>query len=166
MKIINLFDSWLAKIENGLLVFLLSAMILFAFFQIPLSKFFPLESIEILLRHLVLWVGLLGATLATREGRHINIDILSRFVKGRLKRIVNLLTSFFSALICGLLTYASWLVIQDAKEFGETVHIFIDLPTWLLQLILLAGFGIMTFRFVLKMMNEIAGWLPGQEAAQ
>jgi len=155
MKIINLIDDLLAKIENWLLILLFSLMIILAFLQIPLSKFLPMGSVETLLRHLVLWVGLLGATLATREGRHINIDILSRFLKGKIRQIGLIFSNLFAAMICGLLTYAAVQVVKDAKEFGETISIFWDIPTWILQFILVVAFGIMTFRFVLKALNVL-----------
>lgn len=163
MKILKLIDSGCAKLENGLLIFLLSIMILLAFFQIPLSRFFPIEGADTLLRHLVLWVGFLGATLATREGRHINIDVISRYLKGRLKHVSNLLTSLFSAVICAILTHASIRVIQDARDFGETITIFFEIQTWLLLLIFVFGFGIMTFRFFLKALENLLQLVQGQE---
>lgn len=155
MKTLKLIDAWCAKIENAILIFLLSAMILLAFFEIPLSNFFPLESVETLLRHLVLWVGFLGATLATRENRHINIDVISRYLKGRFKFTSNVLTNLFAATICVILTHAAIQVIQDAREFGETITIFIPLPTWVLQLIFVFGFGVMTFRFFLRALENL-----------
>lgn len=165
MKILKLIDAWCAKAENGLLIFLLSAMILFAFFEIPLSRFFALESVDTLLRHLVLWVGFFGATLATRENRHINIDVISRYLKGRVKFTSNVLTNLFAAVICAILTHAAILVIQDAREFGETITIFIQLPTWGLQLIFVFGFGIMTFRFLLRALENLMQLFHLQEVA-
>ncbi|MBN2091876.1 TRAP transporter small permease subunit [candidate division KSB1 bacterium] len=155
MRILNLIDNWIEKFENALIVFFLSVMILLAFFEIPLSKFIPMNSSETLLRHLVLWVGFLGATLATREGRHINIDVLSRFLKGRAKNICQIITNFFSMFITAILTFAAYQVIKDSKEFGETIIIFMEIPTWILQLIFVFGFGLMSFRFLLKAINLI-----------
>lgn len=161
MHLLNTLDKWLAQIENALLIFLLSAMILLAFFQIPLNKFFPLESVETLLRQLVLWVGLLGATLAARDGRHINIDILSRFLTGKIKQITTIFSNLFATAISSLLTFASFQVVADARAFGETAPIFMDVPTWYLQSILVFGFGILTFRFFLKALNTaFAGASP------
>ncbi len=155
MRILNLIDNWIEKFENALLVFFVSVMILLAFFEIPLSKFIPMNRSETLLRHLVLWIGFLGATLATRDERHINIDVLSRFVKGRKKKVCQIFTNLFSMLITIVFTYASLQVIKDSKEFGETIVIFMEIPTWILQLIFVFGFGLMSFRFLLKSLNLI-----------
>jgi len=152
MKFLVRIDGGIARLENFLLLLLLSIMILFAFFQIPLAKIYPIhvQGIETLLRQLVLWVGFLGATLATRDNRHISIDLLSRVLKGRLKILGEILTHCFAALICALLLLATIRVIMDSRSFGETISIFIDVPTWTIQSIFIFGFGLMVFRHALK----------------
>lgn len=164
MALLKRIDDFQAKIENFLLVFLLSLMILFAFFQIPLTKIYPIQGIETLLRHLVLWVGFLGATLATRDERHINIDVLSRIAKGRWKIAGEFLTNLFATVVCWFLLMAAISVIKDSKSFGETVSIFIDIPTWTIQLIFVLGFGLMIFRFSIKMLEKIIGFVKWQKA--
>jgi len=67
--------------------------------------------------------------------------------------------------ICILLTIAAWQVLKDAYDFGETVEIFISIPTWILQTILVFGFGIMAFRFLLKALTETGNWIGRKEAA-
>ena len=71
----------LHRAEDALLVLLLSAMIVLAATQIMLRNFFDSGFVWIdpLLRVLVLWLGLIGATVATRNNRHIRIDLLSGF---------------------------------------------------------------------------------------
>ena len=46
-----------------------------------------------LLRVLVLWLGLLGALAATRDRRHITIDVLSRMLPARAKAAADAATS-------------------------------------------------------------------------
>ena len=71
-------DETIARIEKYLLVLLLSLMIVLAFLQIVLRNFFEtgLSWGDVLVRYLVLWVAFIGAALATKEGRHINMEIL------------------------------------------------------------------------------------------
>src|SRR5690606_32189096 len=91
--------------EDALLVGVFLAMLLLAGAQIVMRNFFGtgLAWIDPLLRILVLWVGMLGAVVATREDRHINIDVLSRFappaVLPWLKRVVALATTMVCALL-------------------------------------------------------------------
>lgn len=166
MTLLKRLDDWIVKIENILLIFLLSVMILLAFFQIPLTRIYPIQGIETLLRHLVLWVGFLGATLATKENRHINIDVLSRIVKGRWKIIGEIVTNLFAVVVCYFLTLAAIHVIKDSKSFGETVSIFSDIPTWTIQLIFVFGFGLMIFRFSLKAIDKFVQLVRGQKGGK
>ena len=82
MKILTAINSWIAKIEGVLIVIVVSIMVLLAFFQVAMRNLFDQGLLwgDIFLRHLVLWVGFLGASLATREEKHINIDVFSRFI--------------------------------------------------------------------------------------
>ena len=74
-------DSYLARIEEFLLILILSSMVIFSFLQVVFRNIFS-EGIpwaDIFLRHLVLWIAFIGAALTTRYEKHISIDILSRF---------------------------------------------------------------------------------------
>ena len=92
----------LHRAEDALLVFLLSAMIVLAATQILLRNF--LDSgfvwIDPLLRVLVLWLGLIGATVATRNNRHIRIDLLSRFFSRNVHRLIQSIIGQISAWTC------------------------------------------------------------------
>ena len=68
------------RLEVGVITVLLIALVLLGCMQIVLRNFFHSGIIwaDPLMRHLVLWLGCLGAALATTRVRHINIDVFSR----------------------------------------------------------------------------------------
>ena len=70
------------RIEDLLLVGLLLSMISIAFTQIVLRNGFDggIAWADSLLRIMVLWIALIGALVASRDQRHINIDLISRFL--------------------------------------------------------------------------------------
>ena len=78
MKVLRAFDRWLARTEGIALVLFLGAMVGVSFLQVILRNVFQsgIDGADVLLRHGVLWVALLGASLATRQARHIRIDII------------------------------------------------------------------------------------------
>ena len=143
-------DAVIDRVEQMLLVILLSAMILLAFLQIFLRKVFTtgLTWGEVLLRNLVLWVGFIGATLATREGKHINIDIMSRSMPPLGRALIDVTIHLFSFFICGLLTYASLKFINNEVQMQTTT--LANIPIWILEIILPLTFGLMAFRFALR----------------
>jgi C4-dicarboxylate transporter DctQ subunit len=149
-------DEVLDRIEQNLLVIFLSSMILIAFLQIVLRNFFAtgLGWGDLVLRNLVLWVGFIGATLATREGKHINIDVVSRWLPPLWKNLVTLITHLFSFLICFLLTLAALKFIKNEAQMGNVT--FLNIPGWIPALILPITFGLMTFRFGLRSLKNFS----------
>jgi TRAP-type C4-dicarboxylate transport system permease small subunit len=142
----RLFQLW-HKGEELLLALLLGGMILLAGSQILLRNFFDsgIAWAEPLLRLLVLWVGMLGAMLATHDNKHIRIDLVSRYLPQDKRRLSGRITAAVSTLVCALLAYHSgrfvWFEWQDGTEA------FNGMPAWLAELILPVGFAIMALRF-------------------
>ena len=149
-------DEAIDRIEQTLLVTFLGFMILLAFLQIVLRNFFStgLDWGDSLLRNLVLWIGFIGATLATREGKHINIDVISRWLPSLGKNVVTLITHLFSFSICCLLTYAALKFIKNEVQMGNRT--FLNIPAWIPELILPMTFGLMTFRFGLRSFKNLS----------
>ena len=75
MKVFSWIDEYLAKLERILIVTTLTGMLLLAFLQVVLRNLWGLGLpwVDILLRHVVLWLAIVGASLATRMKRHIRI---------------------------------------------------------------------------------------------
>jgi TRAP-type C4-dicarboxylate transport system permease small subunit len=130
-------------------------MILMAFFQIVLRNFFAtgIDWGDSLIRYLVVWVAFIGAAIATREGKHISIDLLSRWLSGISRTGVQALTCFISAGICSLLTIAAVRFIWFEAQMGGRT--FLNLPVWVPELIMPITFGLMALRFLVGMFDEI-----------
>jgi TRAP-type C4-dicarboxylate transport system permease small subunit len=150
MKILKTIDSIFNKIEGAVLIFLLLVMLFMAFGQVVLRNFFSGGIVwgDILLRHLVLWLGFLGAALATSGERHLNIDILTRYLPDRLKGVVATLSNVFAAVVCFLLFQASFTFIQFDIANNNTV--FAEIPSWYAEIIIPVGFGLLTFHFIVR----------------
>jgi len=155
MKIINLINNILAKIETAFLIIILLTMILLAFLQVILRNFFSTSIFwgDTFLRHLVLWIGFIGASLATKEGRHINIDVLSRILPPGAKRISSIVINLFSATVSFFLMRAAITFIKFEKEFESTL--FKGIPVWIFQIIIAIGFGMITIRFLIHALENI-----------
>ena len=96
-----------SRIEDGLLVVMMAAMIVLALAQIVLRNLFSTGWVwaDPLLRNLVLWVGLIGATAATREDRQITVDVLSRLLSERVRAGARVVTDLFTAGVSGLVAW-------------------------------------------------------------
>lgn len=164
-KLIIWLNTILAKIETFFLIIILLTMILLAFLQVILRNFFSTSILwgDTVLRHLVLWIAFIGASLATKESRHINIDALSRLLSQSTKRVIGIIVNLFASAVCLCLLKASIIFLQSEKASGSTL--FAAIPTWLFQIVIAIGFGLMTLRFLIHVFENILhSKLPEQEA--
>jgi TRAP-type C4-dicarboxylate transport system permease small subunit len=144
-------------VELSVLSICLIGMIFLATAQIALRNFLNtgIEGAEVILRHLVLWLGLLGASLATREGRHINIDIASRLLPRRLGYLNYMIINCIATAVTAVLAVSACRFLKMELQAGEQLQFgFSDtffsfsIPLWCLQIVIPAGFTIISFRFM------------------
>jgi TRAP-type C4-dicarboxylate transport system permease small subunit len=149
----------LAGFEITVIAALLVAMILLGCLQIVLRNFFHSGILwaDLLMRHIVLWVGCLGAALATTRVRHINIDVFSRLLPGRSRRIRRFFVYTATAVAAFVLGIASLRLVADERMFGEVA--FGPVRTWMLQTVLPFAFYVISYRSVVNL-------LTGRESAE
>lgn len=149
-------DEAVDRVEGVLLVLFLSLMILIAFLQVLLRNLFStgISWGDPFVRNLVLWTGFIGAALATREAKHINIDLVSRGISPKAKAIIETFTNLIAALVCGLLTYGALKFIKNEAETGNVT--FLGVPVWVPELVLPLTFAIMTLRFVFRSLKNLS----------
>jgi TRAP-type C4-dicarboxylate transport system permease small subunit len=161
MKILQRIERGLTRIEGGLLVLFLTAMIVLTFLQILLRAFHGyghlqwanvlmghLDWAEPLVRLLVLWVAFLGASLVTGENKHIKIDLMSEMLPSRWLPYRELVLSAVCAVITAFMANASWSYVRIEWSFGS--RLFLGLPTWAGEVILPVGFFLMLCRFLFR----------------
>lgn len=166
MNWVKRFDALLNKAESALLILLLGVMIVLAFAQVVLRNVFAEGLLwgEILLRHLVLWVGFLGAALAASNERHINIDAFTRFLAPRVQSGVKVATSIFAGVVCYLLMQASAAFVGAEREGHGNV--FGQIPAWYAEMIIPVGFGLIGFHFVVRALLDGIDAVRGREQAE
>jgi TRAP-type C4-dicarboxylate transport system permease small subunit len=142
--------SFYERLEEVLLVSLIIGMVSLGFLQILFRNLISVGIVWIdsLVRHLVLWIALLGASVATRENRHIAIDIISgRVSPGHYSKVQGTV-QFFSALVCLLLVYPAVRFVQNDYVAGKTLAF--GIPLWLAQAVMPAMMLVMGARFLLQ----------------
>ncbi len=141
--------KFLQKVEDLILISLLLIMIFMAVFQIFLRNFFDSGVFwaDALVRVLVLWIGLVGAMVASRDNNHITIDIISRFLPFRIKKAASRITSIFTAIVCGIMAWVSLRFVRFEMQDGLTA--FANVPAWLCEMIIPIAFTIICIRYVI-----------------
>jgi len=139
----------LHRVEDAILVGLLLLMIGMAVTQIFLRNLFEAGIVwsDVMVRIMVLWVGLVGAMVASRQDNHIAIDILDRYLPERAKVYANFVVKLFTALICTIVAYYSLLFVQ--MEFTDGGMAFARVPNWLCEAIIPFAFTVIALRYFL-----------------
>lgn len=143
-------------ITDGLLCLLLTSMIGLACLQIALRTFFSGGFLwsEPLLRYLVIWSGMLGAVTATRERKHIAIDVITYLAPEKIKKWIYLIINLFSCVVAGALTLASVIFVRN--EALSNSNELLNIPIWAWNLIFPIAFGMITFHFLLALIIDIS----------
>jgi tripartite ATP-independent transporter DctM subunit len=138
-------------------------------------------------RHLTLWIGFLGAMVATREEKHIKIAAATNWLPGPFRAINDYLTGLISAAVCaGLFAASLELVVAEAPGLpawtAKIIPGFVErwlepfglfesgglgtvggwLPIWAAEAVMPVGFAVMAVRFILKAsQNTLVRMLAG-----
>ncbi len=139
----------LQKLEDSILIGLLLSMICMAVLQIILRNLFDSGILwgDELIRVLVLWIGLIGAMVASRNNHHISIDVISRYLPEQIKKQTALITAIFTSLVCAVMAYFSFRFVMMEKADGLVA--FAATPTWVCESIIPISFAIITLRYLL-----------------
>jgi TRAP-type C4-dicarboxylate transport system permease small subunit len=153
-------DALLATVERALVVLLLSGLIGVGLLQMLLRNVFAsgIFWADELLRHAVVWLGILGASLATRERQHLAVDLLPRVFPPWCQSWLTLLTNVMAAGICLLLCAAAWRFVQAERAAGTMLAF--SVAAWIMQSIFPLGFLIMALRFGLQVLAAIRQLVP------
>jgi tripartite ATP-independent transporter DctM subunit len=105
-----------------------------------------IEGSSIYVQNLCLWVGFLGALIASGEKRHIILMNIASFMPARLQGIAEALANGVSAAVTTGLFCASWQFVR--AEMGSPLRIAGWLPQWVPETVLPVVFGLMTLRWM------------------
>lgn len=158
----NRLSRLVAMMEDGLLVLLLSVMILVAAAQILLRNVFDigLSWGDQTLRILVLWVALMGAVAASRENKHINIDVLLRFLSSQGRAVSQVVVGLFTSFVCGVVAFYAGRFVYLDYEAGAKVYG--SLPVWIVETILPAGFAMIAVRYLIYASAQFKDFIAGE----
>ncbi len=162
----RVFDT-LGAVEIAVISLLLGTMIVLGGLQIVLRNTMHTGILwaDPMMRHIVLWLGCFGATLATSRLRHINIDVLSRLLPDSWRAIRDAVVHGATAVAAFILGVAALRLVADERAFGEAA--FLGLYTWHLQTILPFAFLLISYRSLVNLLLRRRPVIAGEtEAAE
>ncbi|MET0027341.1 MAG: TRAP transporter small permease [Candidatus Thiodiazotropha sp.] len=150
-------NAWLPRVQHGItrieeiiMALLLGAMILLAGSQIILRNLFDsgLVWADPVLRIMVLWIALFGALAATRDHRHLRIDLVSHTLSEKNQALLAKLHDLFSGIVCLTIGWHAARFVYVEWQEGSTL--FSNVPAWMGEIIIPVGFTLMGLKFLLN----------------
>jgi TRAP-type C4-dicarboxylate transport system permease small subunit len=134
---------------------LLGGLVLFASAQIVLRNVFSigLDWGDGLVRLAVFWLALIGALAAGRDGRHITMEALGRWLPPRLQTIAGVCAEVFAAVFCGVFAWVAFVFVRDSRSYGDTV--LNGIPAWWAQAIMPIAFAVLAYRYALHAVRRL-----------
>jgi TRAP-type C4-dicarboxylate transport system permease small subunit len=112
----------------------------------------------------MLWVGFLGASIATYEKRHLALEMGEKLWPAKAARFVRALAYLSAAAMCGLLLYLAVVSVldhhhtwQNSRHLTGILLLELPIPNWLVFMIFPYTFGVMTLRFLGQHAAALAG---------
>ena len=144
---IQTIDDILAACEKVLVVVLFVALVGLIVFNIITRNLFHVSFQKILeiAPAFVLWLALMGSTLALKSQRHIRLELLLRFCSPPVRRIAGIITGIFGMTVMGILFYASFGFVQnEIAIFGRWGWLSVIFPLF---------FALACFRYFTQVIN-------------
>lgn len=123
-RVLNLLVLVTSLVVTAALVLLVTAR---AGFDLPLTGMHEASMLA------AMWLYMAGATLATRNGRHLTVDFLATGLTGRRARAIHrLIIAAITAVVAGLFCFWVWKMFAWGMKRPQTIPV-LGLPLWLAQ---------------------------------
>ena len=139
---------FLHSIEDLVAAAALVAMVLLPLAEITIRPFIAggIPGSIPFVQHLTLWVGFLGATLATREGKLIALATGTLMPEGRVRTVAKVLAAMFGGAVSVILAIGAVDVVLVERDLGS--EIALGVPVWVVLLVLPSSFLLIAFRLM------------------
>ncbi len=153
--------------ENAALLVLLGTMIGVSVFQIVnrqlLGGSFSLSWADELVKMIVLWLAMVGSIAASRDNKHIRIDLITHILSGTIVAWIKIVVDLFAAGVCAMIGWQAWRLVREEMSWGDMI--LGELPLWIAHAIVPAAFILISYRFFVRVLTLLHGILKPQEAA-
>ncbi len=155
-RIYRSFEKWFAVVIIALMALLPTLEVLLRPFRttIPGSLLYT--------QHLTLWIGFVGALLATAQEKHLSLATGDFIPKGLGRDLAKVYIAAMSAAVAGLLAVAAWTMVK-ADSISVSRVLPGGVPEWWSELIMPFALGAMALRFLYRAGDK--WWARGAAAA-
>src|SRR5829696_1275589 len=134
----------------------LVAMVLLLLVEIVVRPWsgYAVPGSQVFVRQLTMWVALLGACLAARDGRLLGLAT-GTFLHDRARRLCDIASATVSAAVAAVLCVGAVTLVSEERVMGT--RLAAGLQAWMSQVVLPVGFAVIAARLVRRASRRWAG---------
>jgi C4-dicarboxylate transporter DctM subunit len=146
-----------ARVEDSFATIVAVAVVVLPLAEIVARRFFEtgVPGAGPFTLHLTLWVGLLGAAIAARDGKLLTLATGSLFPEGAFRRLSQIAGNTTGVIIATVLAVGGWGLVELYQEVGNVIAA--DVPVWIAALVFPLTFGLIAVRLAWTASKRWAG---------
>jgi TRAP-type C4-dicarboxylate transport system permease small subunit len=152
-KTINIVFAFLAVL-SGLLLLFVTFSICFNIFARYLGFAGIIWGVQFT-EYSMLWMTLLGAAWVLQRDRHVSVDLLTNQMGPQTKAYLAVVHSIMGVVLCGVLCWYGTLVTWGQYQRGVTDIQVVDMPKYLVLIVIPGGFLFLTLQFLRKFFESL-----------
>lgn len=156
MKKLDFFNKVLSRIEEVLCGLALTLATSFAFIEVILRRGFgsSLGFTQEAVNYLLIFAGLIGASIGVREKIHLGVDLLVKQFSPNLQKGMILFVYCLNILFCIVVAVLGYQHIAVLTQFGQ-VSPEMEIPMYIPKGIVAIAFTLMTIRYLQELVKAI-----------
>lgn len=156
MKTLNFLNKLLSRIEEVLCGLALSLATTFAFIEVILRRGFgsSLGFTQEAVNYLLIFVGLIGASIGVREKVHLGVDLLVKQFSPNIQKAMIIFVYSLNILFCLVVAILGYQHIAILAQFG-LVSPEMEVPMYIPKGFVAVAFTLMTIRYLQEMIKAI-----------
>jgi len=140
--------AFAVRAENQIASLALGGIMLLPLAEIASRKFFSaaIPGSGAVAAVLTLWLGMLGAAIAARDGKLLTLATGEFLPEGPIKAVAHIISGTIGAMIATIFAAGGSALVRSDRIAGDVVTA--GIPTWVADLALPIGFGLIALRLV------------------
>jgi len=138
----------------GVLLVLMTVSIGYAILSRAVGLPFPLWVVQFN-EYALLWITFLGTAWVLGRNRHIAIDLMTRNLNPRTRAVFDLLHSVVGGAVCAVIFWFGLKTVLSMYQRGVTDVSSVDIPRYLVLLVIPLGFLLLALQFVRKALTDL-----------
>lgn len=138
----------------GLLLLFITFSISYGIFTRALGFQSPVWTIQFN-EYSLLWMTFLGSAWVLSRRKHVAVDVITSHLGPGGRRIANVVHSLAGIGVCGILCWYSSLITLNLFQRGVTDVQAVDMPKYLVLVVIPAGFLVLTAQFLRNLATSL-----------